>query len=129
MTHHMGRNFKSEHFRNSEMLYSKSIWFYHIWGCYIDYASFQSNKILKTLKRTTTLYIHFYYVSEDLYMSFSTDLLIDQKWHLLSFIQSNLYYKVIFGTMEKWPYKTGDLLKEVLLIWKFLWQDKKKMSF
>jgi hypothetical protein len=46
MTHHMGRNFKSKHFRNSEMLYSKLIWFYHIWGCCIDYASFQSNKII-----------------------------------------------------------------------------------
>jgi len=41
-------------------------------------ASFQSNVILKTLKRTTTLYIYFYFVSEDLYiMSFSTDLLVD----------------------------------------------------
>jgi hypothetical protein len=92
VTHHKGRNFKSKHFRNSEMLYSKSIWFYHIWGCCIDYASFQSNKILKTLKKPTTLCTSIStFVSEDLYMSFSTDLLIDQKWHLLSFIQSNLY--------------------------------------
>jgi len=26
------------------------------------------------------------------------------------------------------PYKTGDLLKEVQLIWNFLWQDKKKVT-
>ena len=25
---------------------------------------------------------------------------------------------------EKWPYKTGDLLKEVQFIWNFLWQEK-----
>jgi len=24
-------------------------------------------------------------------------------------IQFNLYYEVAYGTMEKWPYKTGDL--------------------
>jgi len=30
---------------------------------------------------------------------------------------------------EKVAYKTGDLLKEVQLIWKFLWQDKRKMTF
>ena len=32
-----------------------------------------------------------------------------------------------FGT--KWPYKTGDLLKEVQFIWNFLWQDKKNVTF
>ena len=30
---------------------------------------------------------------------------------------------------EKWPYKTGDLLKEVQFVWNFLWQDKKKVTF
>ena len=28
-----------------------------------------------------------------------------------------------------WPYKTGDLLKEVQLTWNFLWQVKKKVTF
>jgi len=28
-------------------------------------------------------------------------------------LQSNLYQEVTIGTKEKWPYKTGDLLKEV----------------
>jgi hypothetical protein len=28
-------------------------------------------------------------------------------------VQSNLYEEVSFGTKTKWPYKTGDLLKEV----------------
>jgi len=27
--------------------------------------------------------------------------------------------------VERWPYKTGDLLKKVQFIWNFLWQDKK----
>ena len=40
-------------------------------------------------------------------------------------IQSNLYLEVIFGKKKKWPYKTGDLLKEVQFIWNFLSQDKK----
>jgi len=31
-------------------------------------------------------------------------------------IQSNLYLEVTFGTKKKWPYKTGDLLKEVEFI-------------
>jgi hypothetical protein len=31
-------------------------------------------------------------------------------------IQSNLYLEVTFETKRKWPYKTGDLLKEVQLI-------------
>jgi hypothetical protein len=30
------------------------------------------------------------------------------------------------GQRKKWPYKTGDLLKEVQFIWNFLRQDKKK---
>ena len=30
---------------------------------------------------------------------------------------------------EKWPYKIGDLLKEVQFIWNFLWQDKKNVTF
>ena len=28
-----------------------------------------------------------------------------------------------------WPYKTGDLLKEVQLIWNILWQGKKRWPF
>ena len=28
------------------------------------------------------------------------------------YVQSKLYYEVIFGTKKKCPYKTGDLLKE-----------------
>jgi hypothetical protein len=30
---------------------------------------------------------------------------------------------------KMWPYRTGDLLKEVQFIWHFLWQDKKKVTF
>jgi len=37
---------------------------------------------------------------------------IKQEWNK----QSNLYSVVTFGTMKKWPYKTGDLLKEVQFI-------------
>jgi hypothetical protein len=33
------------------------------------------------------------------------------------------------GVSGKWPYKTGDLLKEVQSIWNHLWQDKKKVIF
>ena len=29
---------------------------------------------------------------------------------------SNLYQEVTFGTKKMWPYKTGDLLKEIQLI-------------
>jgi hypothetical protein len=43
-------------------------------------------------------------------------------------IQSNLYLEVTFGTKKNWPYKTGDLLKEVKFRWNFLWQ-KKKVTF
>jgi len=32
-------------------------------------------------------------------------------------------------TKKRWPYKTGDLLKQVQFIWIFLWQDKKKVTF
>jgi hypothetical protein len=32
-------------------------------------------------------------------------------------IQSNVYLEVTFGTKKKWPYNTGDLLKEVKFIW------------
>jgi len=31
-------------------------------------------------------------------------------------IQSNVYLEVTFGTKKKWPYNTGDLLKEVKFI-------------
>jgi len=31
-------------------------------------------------------------------------------------LQSNLYKKVSFGTKKRWPYKTGDLIKEVQFI-------------
>ena len=31
-------------------------------------------------------------------------------------IQSNLYLEVTFRTKKGWPYRTGDLLKEVKLI-------------
>jgi hypothetical protein len=34
-----------------------------------------------------------------------------------------------FGTKKTWPYKTGDLLKEVEFIWNLLWQEKKKVTF
>ena len=30
---------------------------------------------------------------------------------------------------EKWSFKTGDLLKEVQIIWYFLWHDKKNVTF
>jgi hypothetical protein len=30
---------------------------------------------------------------------------------------------------KKWPYKAGDLLKEVEFIWNLLLQDKKKVTF
>ena len=29
------------------------------------------------------------------------------------------------GAKKKWPYKTGDLLKEVQFVWNFLWQQEK----
>jgi hypothetical protein len=45
------------------------------------------------------------------------------------YIQSDLYQEVIFGTKKMWPYKIGDLLKEIQFIWNFLWQDKKKVTF
>jgi hypothetical protein len=32
-------------------------------------------------------------------------------------VQTNLYYEVNFGTKKKWPFKTGDLLKEVKFIY------------
>jgi len=44
-------------------------------------------------------------------------------------LQSNLYQEVTFGTKKKWPYKRGDLLKEVQYIWNFLWQNKNKVAF
>ena len=31
-------------------------------------------------------------------------------------IQTNLYQEVTFGKKKKWPYKTGDLLKEAQFI-------------
>jgi len=37
-----------------------------------------------------------------------------------------MYQKVTFGTKTRWPDKTGDLLKEVQFIWRFIWQDKKR---
>jgi len=43
-------------------------------------------------------------------------------------VQSNPYYKVVFGTKKKGSFKTVDHLKEVQLIWNFLWQDKKKVT-
>ena len=34
------------------------------------------------------------------------------------------------GTMKKWPYKTGHILKKIKFIWNFLWQDNiKKVTF
>jgi len=33
------------------------------------------------------------------------------------------------GQRKKWPYKTGDLLKEVQFILNLLWKDKKKVTF
>jgi hypothetical protein len=30
---------------------------------------------------------------------------------------------------EKWSFKTGDLLTEVQLIWNFIWQNKKNVTF
>ena len=47
---------------------------------------------------------------------------------LLAFIQSNLYVEVTVGTHRKWPFKTGDLLKELQFIWNFLWRDKRKVT-
>ena len=44
-------------------------------------------------------------------------------------MQSILNYEVTFGSKKKWPYKTGDILKEVPFIYNFLWQDKKKVTF
>jgi hypothetical protein len=35
-------------------------------------------------------------------------------------IQTNLNKEVTFGTKTKWPYKTGDLLKDVQFIWNVL---------
>jgi hypothetical protein len=39
------------------------------------------------------------------------------KWkknnHMVIHLQSNLYWEVTFGREKKWPYKTGDLLKQV----------------
>jgi hypothetical protein len=32
--------------------------------------------------------------------------------------------EVIIGTKKKGPYKTGDLIKEVQVIWNFLWQNE-----
>ena len=37
----------------------------------------------------------------------------DLDFYLIAGVQSKLYYKVAFGTKIKWPYKTGDLLKEI----------------
>jgi hypothetical protein len=37
--------------------------------------------------------------------------------------------EVIIGTKKKGPYKTGDLIKEVQVIWNFLWQNKKKVTY
>jgi hypothetical protein len=48
---------------------------------------------------------------------------------LLSNRQLNLYWKVTFWTKKKWPYKKGDLLKEVQFIWSFLLQDKENVTF
>jgi hypothetical protein len=31
-------------------------------------------------------------------------------------------------TMWKWSFKTGELLKEVQIMWNFLWQDMKKVT-
>ena len=33
------------------------------------------------------------------------------------------------GRRKGWPFKTGDLLKEVKLIWNFLWCDRKMVTF
>ena len=34
-----------------------------------------------------------------------------------------------YKTKIKWPYQTGDPLKEVQFTWNFLWHDKKKGTF
>ena len=53
--------------------------------------------------------------------------------HLCVNWQRNLSSRAIvlkhFRTKKMWPYKTDDLLKEVQFIWKYLWQDKKKVTF
>ena len=40
-----------------------------------------------------------------------------------------LIWNFLWQDKKKWPYKTGDLLKEVQLIWNFLWQDKKRWPY
>jgi hypothetical protein len=48
-------------------------------------------------------------------------------------ISSTLASRKVFFALsikiKKWPYKTGDLLKEVQSIWNYLWQDKKRVTF
>ena len=45
---------------------------------------------------------------------------------ILKHVKSNLYQEVTFGTMEKWSFKTGDLLKEVLFHMKFSMTGQEK---
>ena len=99
---------------------------YHQWGCHHFHQGHQvsTNLILTCMK----VYI-FFYLS---YLNNCSPL-----WYLIFhvffvfffyYVQSNLYLEVTFRTKKKWPYKTGDFLKEVQFIWIFLWQDKKTFN-
>jgi hypothetical protein len=49
--------------------------------------------------------------------------------HHLSSINFSHFNLLLWNPSAKWwPFKTGDLLKEVQFIWTFLWQDKKKVT-
>jgi hypothetical protein len=55
--------------------------------------------------------------------------LLHDNWpdgYIYLFIQSNLYWEVIFGAKKKWSYKTGDLLKEVHFIYKIFSERTRK---
>ena len=40
--------------------------------------------------------------------------------------QTFIKRSVTFGTRKKWPYKTGDLLKEVQFVWNFCDRKRKR---
>jgi hypothetical protein len=55
--------------------------------------------------------------------------LLHDNWpdgYIYLFIQSNLYWEVIFGTKKKWSYMTGDLLKEVHFIYRIFSERTRK---
>ena len=81
--------------------------------------------IISNTSHTLILYCIINYCMADKFYNSHCSLVIES----IMYCQICIKRSATFELKKMWPYKTGDFLKEVQFIWKFLWQDKKKVTF